>query len=128
MKIDPQTSVCALIGDPVCHSLSPAIHNAAFAALELNYVYLAFRVEDCAGAIAGMRSFEQLKGLSVTIPHKISVYKYLDWIEDVATKVGFPEESRYGRRLPSFRGPKKRGTTPIHLLEEKPVWGQFKHP
>jgi len=40
----------------------------------------------------------------------------------VARKVDFPEEFRYGRRLPSFRGPKKRGTTPIHLLQENPVW------
>ena len=40
----------------------------------------------------------------------------------VARKVDFPEEFRYGRRLPSFKGPKKRGTTPIHLLQENPVW------
>jgi len=40
----------------------------------------------------------------------------------VATKVGFPEEFRYGRRLPSFQGPKKRGVVPIHLLEPNPVW------
>jgi hypothetical protein len=40
----------------------------------------------------------------------------------VARKVDFPEEFRYGRRLPSFKGPKKRGTVPIHLLKENPVW------
>ncbi len=40
----------------------------------------------------------------------------------VARKVDFPEEFRYGRRLPSFKGPKKRGTTPIHLLQKNPVW------
>ncbi len=61
-----------------------------------------------------LRNFNEGKGFGYNI--------------NVATKVGFPEESRYGRRLPSFRGPKKRGTIPIHLLEEKPVWGQFKHP
>jgi outer membrane lipoprotein-sorting protein len=40
----------------------------------------------------------------------------------VARKVDFPEGFRYGRRLPSFKGPKKRGTVPIHLLEKNPVW------
>jgi hypothetical protein len=40
----------------------------------------------------------------------------------VATKVDFPEGFRYGRRLPSFRGPKKRGAVPVHLLEKNPVW------
>lgn len=40
----------------------------------------------------------------------------------VARKVDFPEAFRYGRRLPSFKGPQKRGTIPIHLLEENPVW------
>ena len=40
----------------------------------------------------------------------------------VARKVGFPEEFRYGRRLPSFRGPIKRGTVYLHLLEKNPVW------
>jgi len=48
--------------------------------------------------------------------------KNLNYNISVARKVDFPEEFRYGRRLPSFKGPKKRGTIPIHLLEENPVW------
>ncbi len=88
MIVNTQTQLCALIGDPVSHSLSPAIHNAAFEALGLNYIYLAFRVINCQGAIEGIRAFEQLKGFSVTIPHKINVCKYLDWIDDVAVKIG----------------------------------------
>lgn len=88
MRIDPLTQVCALIGDPVSHSLSPAIHNAAFSALNLNFIYIAFRALDCAGALTGFRAFEQMKGMSVTIPHKISVCSHLDWIEDVAEKTG----------------------------------------
>jgi hypothetical protein len=40
----------------------------------------------------------------------------------VARKVDFPEAFRYGRRLPSFKGPKKRGTVPVHLLQQNPTW------
>lgn len=46
----------------------------------------------------------------------------LNYNISVARKVDFPEGFRYGRRLPSFKGPKKRGTVPIHLLEKNPVW------
>lgn len=88
MRIDTKTRFCALIGDPVEHSLSPAIHNAAFEFLGLNFAYLCFRVRDCAGALTGMRAFDQLIGLSVTIPHKMSVVKYLDTVEDVAARIG----------------------------------------
>ena len=44
--IAPSTRVCAVIGNPVAHSMSPAIHNRAFAELGLDYVYVAFRVEE----------------------------------------------------------------------------------
>ncbi|TLY38345.1 MAG: shikimate dehydrogenase, partial [Nitrospirae bacterium] len=46
MEINAKTQLCGLLGNPVEHSLSPAIHNAAFEKLGLNFVYLAFRVED----------------------------------------------------------------------------------
>jgi shikimate dehydrogenase len=86
--IDATTKLCAVIGNPVEHSLSPAIHNAAFDALDLNYVYVAFRVEDIAGAMAGLRAFGNFRGLSVTIPHKVSVMRYLDVIDEVTTSIG----------------------------------------
>ena len=50
--ISPSTGLCAVIGNPVAHSLSPAIHNRAFQELGLDFVYLAFRVEDVASALA----------------------------------------------------------------------------
>jgi shikimate dehydrogenase len=87
-KIDATTKVCAVIGNPVEHSLSPAIHNAAFEALGLNYVYVAFRVEDVAGAVAGLRAFGNFRGLSVTIPHKVSIMRYLDQIDEVSGHIG----------------------------------------
>ncbi len=87
-KIDAKTRVCAVIGNPVEHSLSPAIHNAAFEALGLDFVYVAFRVEDIAGAITGMRALGNFRGLSVTIPHKISIMEHLDEIDEVARSIG----------------------------------------
>ena len=75
--ITATTKLCAIIGNPIEHSLSPLIHNAAFEQLKLNYVFLAFEVEQLKEAVVGMRSLN-LKGVSVTIPHKIDVMDYLD--------------------------------------------------
>src|SRR5437879_3060399 len=86
--IDAKTRLCALIGNPVEHSLSPAIHNAAFQHLGLNYIYLAFKVEDVEGALRGLRALSGIRGMSVTIPHKIAVLPYLDEIEPTARNIG----------------------------------------
>lgn len=87
MKIDGKTRLCAVLGDPVEHSLSPALHNAAFEAEGLNLCYAAFRVEDLAGAMAGTRALDLL-GLSVTIPHKVAVMQYLDEVDETASRIG----------------------------------------
>jgi shikimate dehydrogenase len=83
-----KTQLCAVIGNPLGHTLSPAIHNAAFQALGLDFVYLAFPVEDVKGALSGMRAIENFRGMSVTIPHKTEVMKYLDEIADVDRSIG----------------------------------------
>jgi shikimate dehydrogenase len=87
-SISPKTQLCAVIGNPVEHSLSPAIHNAAFAELGLDFVYTAFRVEDVAAALAGMRALENFRGMSVTIPHKIEVMNHVDEIPEVDERIG----------------------------------------
>ncbi|HZV81958.1 MAG TPA: shikimate dehydrogenase [Geobacteraceae bacterium] len=87
-KISPATKLCAVIGNPVGHSLSPALHNAAFDALGLDFVYVAFRVEDLRGAMGGMRALENFRGMSVTIPHKIEIMQYLDEIDDIDRSIG----------------------------------------
>ncbi len=86
--ISPTTQLCAVIGNPVAHSMSPAIHNRAFQELGLDFVYLAFRVEDVGGALAGMRALENFRGLSVTIPHKVAILDHLDEIAEVDQKIG----------------------------------------
>lgn len=88
MEINNQTQLCGVLGSPIEHSLSPAIHNAAFHHLGLNFAYLAFRVEDIGAAIQGIRALGNLKGFSVTIPHKVSAIPFLDDIESTATHIG----------------------------------------
>jgi len=87
-SIGCRTQICAVIGNPVAHSLSPAIHNAAFGELDLDFVYVACRVEDVKSALAGMRALGNFRGMSVTIPHKIEAMKYMDEIADVDRSIG----------------------------------------
>jgi len=93
-QIDSQTQIFGIIGKPVGHSLSPRIHNAAFAAAGINAVYLPMEVQD---AIAFMRRMAHpntreidwnLRGLSVTAPHKAAVMQCLDWIDPTAKDIG----------------------------------------
>ncbi len=88
MELNAKTQLCGVIGNPVEHSLSPEIHNAAFQALGLNVVYVAFPVDDVAGAMQGVRGLGNIRGLSVTIPHKVSVMAHLDDIETTAKHIG----------------------------------------
>jgi shikimate dehydrogenase len=88
MEINTHTQFCGIIGNPVEHSLSPDIHNAAFQALGINCVYLAWRVETIGDAIQGLRALGNFRGASVTIPHKISVIPFLDHVEGTASRIG----------------------------------------
>ena len=87
MQVDGRTELYGIMGDPVAHSLSPAMHNGAFAHLGMNRVYVPFPVKDVAAALNGFRAL-QVKGVSVTIPHKQAVIGHLDEIDPVAEKIG----------------------------------------
>jgi shikimate dehydrogenase len=89
MEISGKTKVCAIIGDPVEHTMSPAMHNAAFKKLGLDYVYVSLRVKpgDLAAAVAGLRSFS-VAGFNVTIPHKVAILPLLDQLDPAAEKIG----------------------------------------
>jgi len=86
-KFNSQTSLYALFGNPVGHSLSPVMHNKAFGETGLNSVYLAFRVADIDAAMAAVRSVG-IRGASVTIPHKVAVVNSLDEIDDQVRRIG----------------------------------------
>lgn len=80
--------MAAVIGDPVGHSLSPVLHNAAFAAAGLDWAYLAFEVP--AGAVAaalqGVRALG-IEGLSVTTPHKDDAARLVDRLSPTAARL-----------------------------------------
>jgi len=84
-----KTKVCVLLGDPVEHTMSPAMHNAAFAALGLDYIYIPFRVGagELAAAVAGLKALN-VRGFNVTIPHKVAVMPLLDRLDPMAEKIG----------------------------------------
>jgi len=88
MEINAHTQFCGVIGNPVEHSLSPAIHNAAFQKLGLNFVYLAFQVEAIGDAVKGLRALGNFRGASVTIPHKVAAVPFLDIVEPTARHIG----------------------------------------
>ena len=92
--IDRETMICGLVGRPTMHSVSPHIHNGAFESERVNGVYLPFEIVDVSAFVKRMvhpRTREldwNLRGLSITAPHKQTVMDYLDWIEPDAKAIG----------------------------------------
>ena len=93
-EINEETMICGLVGLPVMHSVSPHMHNAAFKAAGVNGVYLPLEVRDINSFIKRMvhpqtRELDwNLRGLSVTAPHKASVMELLDWVDPEAQEIG----------------------------------------
>jgi len=86
-RIGPATRVYGVIANPVAHSMSPAIHNAAFRHCGVDAVYLPFRVDDPADFIPAYRELP-VHGYSVTIPHKEAVIPLLDEVQPLARRIG----------------------------------------
>ena len=112
--INGKTKLLGVIGDPIGHTLSPPMHNAAIDALGLNYVYLPLPIapENLATAIAGLSAID-LEGFSVTIPHKLAIIPLLSQITEKARLVAQLTPS--GARKPAGR-------------ERIPMWMAFSHP
>jgi shikimate dehydrogenase len=89
MRPSGRTVVCGIVGDPVEHSMSPAMQNAAFAAAGLDWVYVAFRLRrgEAEAGSAAMKAMG-IRGLNVTVPHKVDIIPFLDSIDDVARRIG----------------------------------------
>ncbi|MBN2809337.1 MAG: shikimate dehydrogenase [Deltaproteobacteria bacterium] len=75
-----------VIGNPIAHSLSPVMHNAAFKELDLEAYFTAFQVADLKAALTGVRALG-IAGLSVTLPHKTEIIPYLDWVDASAQAI-----------------------------------------
>src|SRR4030042_743202 len=87
--ISGKTKICGVIGDPIEHTMSPVMHNAAFRKLGLDYIYIPFRVrtQELAQAVDGIRALN-IRGLNITIPHKVSIIPLLDGLDSLAEKAG----------------------------------------
>ena len=86
-KLNRATRVFGVIGNPIAHSLSPLLHNSAFAAKNVNAIYLPFLVEKLPDFLKAIPEFE-IRGFSVTIPHKQTILKHLKHCDDLAADIG----------------------------------------
>ncbi len=88
-RITGHTELMALIAKPIRHSISPALQNAGFRALNLDYAYLAFEIneEDLENTILGLKAMK-VRGCNVSMPYKAAVIPYLDHLSDAAKMIG----------------------------------------
>ncbi len=104
MNIGGKTKIASLFGYPVEHTLSPAMHNAAFAHLGLDYCYVPFSVrpEHLKDAVSGIRAMS-MAGVNVTVPHKERIMEFLDSVDEEASFIGAVNTVRLsGDRLEGF--------------------------
>lgn len=86
-RTNTETKIYGLIGNPVAHSISPSIHNTAFAEKGLNWVYIPFKTENVTTTFSGLKEID-IQGCSVTIPHKQSIMELLNEIDPLARRIG----------------------------------------
>lgn len=86
-KQDKHSAIYGLIGNPVSHSISPIIHNTLFREMNFNSIYVPFKVDTIGNFMREFRKLD-IRGYSVTIPHKESVINHLDAIDPMAKKIG----------------------------------------
>ena len=128
-KITRETTVTGILGKPVGHSVSPAIHNSAFAARGLDFVYLPIEVEDLDEFFTrfvrpASREIDwDMRGFSVTIPHKVAVIPLLDEVDEIAAAIGAVNTVVVdGDRLTGYNTDASGATVP--LLGALPLTGR----
>ena len=89
MSVSPATALCGIVLHPAGHTRSPAMHNAAYAALAIDAVFVAFDVPPArlGAAMAGARALG-IRQLAVSLPHKQAVMAHLDEIDETARRIG----------------------------------------
>ncbi|MDW8035528.1 MAG: shikimate dehydrogenase, partial [Candidatus Korarchaeum sp.] len=98
---DAETKLTCLLGHPVSHSASPAIHNVSYRKMKLNAVYLAFDVIRLRPAIYGLKELGTV-GCNVTVPHKEEVIKLLDHLSEEAELIGAVNVVKFGEEVQGF--------------------------
>lgn len=94
----------AVVGAPVAHSLSPAMHNAAFTRTDIDAFYFAWHIEphDLEMAVTGFRVNQALLGVNVTVPHKQRIAELCDGVSSFASKIGAVNCLSFDRTGPSI--------------------------
>jgi shikimate dehydrogenase len=95
--INGSTETFGIVGNPVRHSLSPVMHNAAFAALGMNCVYVPLLTSDLRKGVDGLKALG-FRGVSVTIPHKEEIVRYVEVLDPVAARIGAVNTLVIGKR------------------------------
>jgi 3-dehydroquinate dehydratase/shikimate dehydrogenase len=96
-RVDAATAVYGVVGRPLAHSLSPAMHNAAFEAAGLDAVYVPLEAADVEDLLAFVRAFG-VRGVSVTAPFKERVVPYVDALDPLARRTGAVNTLRFDER------------------------------
>ena len=102
--INATTRLCAVLGLPIAHSASPAMQNAAFRALDLNWCYVAFEVEPkhLRAAIEGARALN-IAGFNLTVPHKLLAVEMMDALDESAEMFGAVNTIKFERKNGNVR-------------------------
>ncbi|MSR65665.1 MAG: shikimate dehydrogenase [Verrucomicrobiae bacterium] len=89
MQVNGETRIVGVFGDPIKHSASPQMHNAAFAHLKMNWCYLPFNVNpaNLDAALRGVREMNFV-GVNLTVPHKILALAIVDTVDPLAKQLG----------------------------------------
>ena len=89
MNLNGSTQLVGVFGSPITHTASPAMHNAAFAALKMNWAYVALQVEpqNLRQALLGIRDMN-FRGVNLTVPHKLLAIDIVDEVDAAARKLG----------------------------------------
>lgn len=115
--ITGKTKVVAVIGNPIEHSLSPPMHNAAYKQLDMDYVYVAFKIEkeDLSHLIESAKTMGLL-GLNVTIPYKTDIIEYLDEVDDTARRINAVNTISFRNKI--AKGYNTDGTGAVKSIEK----------
>lgn len=115
--ITGKTNVVGIIGNPIEHSMSPLMHNAAFKYLNMDYVYIPFLVDknELGNAITGAKSLN-IKGLNITIPYKTDVMKHLDSVDTTAELIGAVNTIKFDEN--HVKGYNTDGIGAVNAIEE----------
>ena len=115
--ITGKTKVAAVIGNPIEHSLSPPMHNAAYKQMGMDYVYVAFKIEkDNLSHLIESAKTMGLVGLNVTIPYKTDIIEYLDEVDDTARRINAVNTIRFNDGM--AKGYNTDGTGAVKSIEK----------